>query len=765
MNIASVAQISALVCLLTSAGSGAGYAQSVRDCQASLDDASARDASILCVVLGVKDGRVTVQAKGSHLFASNVMDAGRPLDEEKQRRVERLLLDTLTQALETAPRISYYALNDDERARNAPEDLIQPIDRRNYETWDGYVQAFVEWAASAPGRLPPDSAIAQVICNLHLENITGLVPLDVGGVDAEGGFLTLRAIDLTPSLGDDSTVWFDTPIGDCQPSGVLLQRAQVADLLSDFVGLPWQTAAMRERLKKYFANRGLNASVDVSSSTVSPRQIRIVESNFITRIIWSKSLDKTPMVVSEFLSVLLSRRDFESYRDGQFAIGDFSATGQPVASQLTLPMPRLQNLLTLQQQQAALDGLSLILTDQIGSSSKLRDLFVQKKDPDAPTTSPESAPAAVTSKPAVQGTAQTATEHDALHAPAVPTAAAPEMRPDPPRQKSRFVGGGLFYRPGQRVKPFLQLQQGNVNLGSVVASASGQFGWNGEPLGSGSGRVDYLWFNQLHHRFSAEYTGGTDFTQQRLIAGALSDERRTGNSARLEFEALGGADASHLVFAAEGQRSTVSLSTSQPELTIVTLSGNAVYTLQDLVGPHPFHLYIEPSVHIGREVTSLVDYSSGGIVANLNQHLFDRVLTTVDITARGEWATALTPVVERPSLGGVETLRGFRTDDLIGTRFWSLQPELWFACSGLFGQSKVASFFENVRIAGFADVGGAYGVAAPLVDGVRWGPGVGVRFFQGPLALKVDWARGIGEGADGPGRGRFYVGVTRAVTF
>ena len=136
------------------------------------------------------------------------------------------------------------------------------------------------------------------------------------------------------------------------------------------------------------------------------------------------------------------------------------------------------------------------------------------------------------------------------------------------------------------------------------------------------------------------------------------------------------------------------------------------------------------------------------------------------MSARVQAATADTPVVEQPSLGGAETLRGFRTDEAIGTVLWSVQPELWFDLSGLFGRSKAAGFLQRtLRVASFVDAGA---VSGPLVsggDGLRWGPGVGISILRGPIALKVDWARGMGGGASGPGRGRIYVGVTTARTF
>jgi hypothetical protein len=607
------------------------------------------------------------------------------------------------------------------------------------------------------------------------------------GLDAEEGFLMLAAADLTPSLVGGQTVCFETASDICRGSGVVADRARVAQVLNKFEGLPWHKLAMKTRLDTYYGNRGLAASVEISSSDLA-KFIKITESDIVTRILWSRSLDSTPVLVDEFLSVLLNRRDFGDYVANPKLVTDFNIAGQPAARQLrfsfnpapaeegpntsTLKSPApLFNTFSLAPQQAALDGLGLILTVQQGTGINTLDMLVQPKSPSGSTTPPESAPAAAPSLPTVQGTAQPAgTTRNPLSPITPPKPATAQLQPQAPREQSRFIGGGAFYRPEQGVKPFVQFQQSHLNLGSAVATLSGQFGGNGSAFGSGTGRVDYLWFKELHHRLSAELSGGTDFTQQRLIAGAPVDERRTGAFARLEYEAFGGNNDSHMTIGAEGRRTTVALSgetPTAPDLTIVSAVINVVYTTQNLVSAHPFHLSVEPSIQLGRAISGNgANYAVGAVRANLNQHLLETVLTTVDVSAGVQSATASTPLVEQPSLGASNTLRGFRADDVIGTSLWFLQPELWFDFSGAFGRTKVAAFAaKKLRLAGFVDVGGASGVVAPASGGVRWGPGLGLRFFQGPIALKLDWARGIGDGASGRGRGRFFLGVSTAQTF
>jgi outer membrane protein assembly factor BamA len=92
--------------------------------------------------------------------------------------------------------------------------------------------------------------------------------------------------------------------------------------------------------------------------------------------------------------------------------------------------------------------------------------------------------------------------------------------------------------------------------------------------------------------------------------------------------------------------------------------------------------------------------------------------------------------------------------------------ELWFELPKIFGDSAVGSFASKLRVAGFVDVGGVTGGTGSGVNGILAGPGVGLRLLQGPIALKIDWAYGLGSTAsDGRGKGRFYIGANTITTF
>jgi hemolysin activation/secretion protein len=129
-------------------------------------------------------------------------------------------------------------------------------------------------------------------------------------------------------------------------------------------------------------------------------------------------------------------------------------------------------------------------------------------------------------------------------------------------------------------------------------------------------------------------------------------------------------------------------------------------------------------------------------------------------------ASESTPVFERPSFGASDTVRGFRRDDAIGLRLWSVQSEVWlrarwltaFTIDPLTGkQSGLHKLIrDGLSLALFYDVGGVYRtINSP--PGARSGVGAGLRFtYEKRATFKFDWAYGMGERASGSRRIRFY---------
>jgi hemolysin activation/secretion protein len=180
---------------------------------------------------------------------------------------------------------------------------------------------------------------------------------------------------------------------------------------------------------------------------------------------------------------------------------------------------------------------------------------------------------------------------------------------------------------------------------------------------------------------------------------------------------------------------------------------------------HPAHLELTSILKLGlgaaAKEPSFSIVSLGGAF-----HLEASRLVEFDLKGRASVASDHTPVVEAPTFGGVETVRGFRRDDALGRRLWSLQPEIWLRARGLLapafnpatgGQQKLRKMArDSLALAFFSDIGGVYR-AVSSAPGVRYGPGLGVRFkFAKQATLRLDWAYGIGDGVSGKGRGRFY---------
>ena len=122
-------------------------------------------------------------------------------------------------------------------------------------------------------------------------------------------------------------------------------------------------------------------------------------------------------------------------------------------------------------------------------------------------------------------------------------------------------------------------------------------------------------------------------------------------------------------------------------------------------------------------------------------------------------AAERTPVVELPSFGGVDTVRGFRTDDALGTRMWSLRNELWIPLPIRPGSAGVLEYLrQHFQVAGLVDTGGIYRTVSGN-SGERAGVGAGLRVnVARRLWLKLVYAYGLGETQQRP-RNRFYFSV------
>jgi hemolysin activation/secretion protein len=295
-------------------------------------------------------------------------------------------------------------------------------------------------------------------------------------------------------------------------------------------------------------------------------------------------------------------------------------------------------------------------------------------------------------------------------------------------------------------------------------------------------------------------TGGSEFESQRFFGGLKTDERRTGGRMRVELElfrrrpghifgkAFGGLfrarGRDRLSLFAEGGSQTVALrrddvTTARQNLSTLDLGASYRFDLAGRGGRTRVEMQPRLRLGFGRSAAEPA-FSTLLLVGRLQRREPWRYV--FDIAGRFEQASMKTPLFELPSFGGAETVRGFRRDDAIGRRIWSLQPELWLPLPGS-TRSRYKSFSrpegvrpstreglreflrDNLWLAPFFDLGGAHRTTGSR-SGLRAGPGLGLRLDYSQVIFKLDWAYGLGEAATtNRGRGRFYFNVTTNLPF
>ena len=778
--------------------------------------------SRLCVGLVLKAGNLTIDSAASRLYPSPSIDRGKSLSDARKVALQADLLTQLSAVFAQLPKLSHYGFTDAERAAETAKTLVagtgQPLDTASEAVWDKLVDLYTKWAELVPERRDVSDAVNALVTDLQntggLDLNTGLFKQPGALDNLDLGILILNVADLAPGLADKSalTVCFVGPAGDCGPSGQVLDRKSIQDILSGTSGNPWIASAIQQKLEAFYTRRGLQPGVLISVAG-APNFILVAESQWVTRVMWKDPEDQAK--VAQILGILLKRADFSNYlahpSELPQAINLGGGPGHFLRYRGTCPPPdppaqpspcktldspsQLLNGLLLTGMQAQLDELGFAVNVQKepppaapGAGDPLLQnrlrvlqnvaLLVQSKSPEGLATRPESVPDPAASKLPEQGAVLPPKTPDPKITTTPKTLVAAENKKEPltVKEKKNFLGAGLTYNPGQRIKFFGLGQRSRTDIGSAVGELTGQLGANGEALGSGTANLNYLLFDTLHRRLMAQFTGNTDFTQKRILNGQLTDQRSTGGLAHFEFDLLGGNESSLLTLNGDFRRSTIELTAAagaSPEAilsktNLTTAQLGATFLLRELNRRRPFALAIDPGLLLGLGASATEKpFQLLTTQTNFNLHLFDRVLTTLDVTGRAQWASSNTPVFNMPSLGGSETLRGFRADDAMGRKLLSVQPELWFEVPGFAGgASKLADFVnKNLRLAAFMDAGAVYSPLPYSSEGWRAGPGAGLRFIQGFVALKVDWAYGIGNGVSGRGHGRFFVGVSTNSTF
>lgn len=329
----------------------------------------------------------------------------------------------------------------------------------------------------------------------------------------------------------------------------------------------------------------------------------------------------------------------------------------------------------------------------------------------------------------------------------------------PARTKARLLGIGGEYLPGQGIRALTLVQQSAlpVPLMDAALSLRAGFGGGSAALASAGFSADFIAFDRLRHRLSFAIQGGQDSMANRFLSGRAVEEYRRGAMARAEFEWFRDRGGHLLKLFAEGHRRTVTLTSpasggGKQNLTTITLG--AVHLYQSGESPLPWLVRLEPSLEFAAAGENQPRFHCGRLAARLEHTLPDRLALV--FAGQYEDASAATPEFELPSLGGAASVRGFRQDDALGQRLWTLQSELWTPLPAF---NDVDFVRDNLRLAAFFDVGNAYRLRV-VNPAFRKGTGLGLRVTYGPVVLKADLARGFGQSATHSRRIQFYFGTT-----
>lgn len=746
-------------------------------------------------------------------------------------RFRDLLFDDLDKEFGSFDKIYRYALNNTETVKEPNDALTMGLrsfpEGAGTGDWAEFSAKFDDWAASAG--VDERYTIKQVFSNSEmLQNLSSVgeqtalsynpssKPPNVS-FNAARGSLRFKVDDPIRNLEDESEYLICFP-NEPDATKAAKKRKTIIKLLKPLEGKLWRGSQIKTTIEEYYAERGLAGVLRISPAR-APRKIVIPEAARIARLLFHS--DVPDAEINKIAYLLLPDKQFRIFAKNRplTELTFEDAEGKEIASYKGVDFNQLGtargtepflNQYALQIQQLELSQLGFTVSpnqtpnevrDQSSNDSSYVDIYVFKAEEEEkgekPANVPDEAVPTANNEGVVRaqtgGAAGSATDFvpsltigstgaspvtdDTATDGAAGNAATPTPSPTPgskqawqPKDRKNYVGFGLRYKPGQSVRIFGLAQRERLGLLSSQDALSVQFGAQDEALGALNYSSDFALFDALgHRRLSLQLTGKSDFEARRIFAGVETDERRTGGLLRVELEVFRDRADSSLRFYAEGQRATVQLlqddrTVSKQNLTTLDLGG--LYLFEDRTAYRPKRLRLEPRLRLGlglaRDETQFASFLLSG-----NYHgLLSRTLEA-DLTGRVEFASQRTPLYELPSLGGVDVLRGFREDDALGRRLWSLQSELWTALPGTAGaESGLRKFLRRqVKLAGFIDIGGAYQTTASA-PGLRFGPGLGARIIYRPAIIKLDWAYGIGDAATtGRGRGRFYFSVGTNLPF
>lgn len=731
-----------------------------------------RNGSQLCVTLKITNGALDVDRSQSRFVAS---------DEFRRRlsipfpEAEAIVFSTLSNVLKTIQKPYRLALSDEDKVRDDKGELNDQKTndiRTANKSWNDYLQQYDDWTSSTGRKSMPDVfSTFQSDALPPLDNApdtTALLVWEDNLFDAEQGTFNLTVLDPINNWADETQVKIsfpDLPAG----SKTDARRKRVEKLLSPLAGRPRCYECMKVTLETFYRRMGFDPDIIFDDRNTSPLRIGIIESKRIVSISW-RSLENDPNI-DKLLYCLLTDKAFRIYVKQRANInGIFNYRQQTGAPGPYLNGQRLQIQQLLVTQLGYGASLSPAPSDAgIGSSYNITIQKLSQPEDDDGASSPEqtnehpeAAPATANQEGVVTAHEQERTTETDFH---------PKNSDDRPKDKKRYVGGGFEYKPQQGVKFFalgqasrLPLAPGAVNNVSLKIGGFGDAG----VLGNANYFADYIFFNKFHRRVSVQFTVASDLEANRVLAAPNTDERRSTGLARLEFELFRDRSGSLLRFFSEARNETIELKTNLDPIVkanMTTLEFGAFYFFESVEVERPRRIRFEPKFRAGLGL-AIGEPRYNKLLATGNFHQVLPARYEFDVTGRAEAASQSAPRFELPSLGGTEILRGFRADDGLGRKLWTLQNEVWIPLNIGNDQSTglKAMLREKVKLASFVDVGGLYDTIN-VSPGVRAGTGMGVRLIYNPIIFKLDFGYGFGEKATSGGRGKFHFSVVSNLPF
>lgn len=334
----------------------------------------------------------------------------------------------------------------------------------------------------------------------------------------------------------------------------------------------------------------------------------------------------------------------------------------------------------------------------------------------------------------------------------------PSVSYDP--EQPNFLRVGVEHTPQRDLRYYV----GYTRVGLAGDDAlGGEVGFQGEALGSVTYHRDFVGFSDFGKRLRIALSGLSDFQPERVVDGVEFDERRSGGTARFDLELLRDRSGHWLSSSLSlGYRET----TSQIEGervgrdAITSADLGLLYFRQWDCRPDSARLEIEPILRAAVGDTNGSAFFIPRVDASYHQ--FVGPFSQIDVNGRIAWASDETPPNELPSLGGEQTVRGYRTDAFVGNLVWALQTEAWLPLRFRLARSGSLERFlrRNLALAAFVDVGGVQDTEDGE-EGFKAGAGLGLRMVWADyLTVRLDWAHALDESDERRGGSMVYFTVT-----